>query len=105
MNATNPDSASEPRRSHELHELARQLYAVIASGHDGLAYNVDDHRAALTELRQGGQRRAVPRKDSADSAERPPWQRARELVGGVERDRRFNPWVLEAHLRGKYSVA
>lgn len=102
---TNLHSASAARRSHELHELAEQLYAVIACGHDGLTYNVDDHRAALTELRADGQRRVVPRKDP-ELAELPPWQRARELVdGGVERDRRFNAWVLEQHLRGKYSVA
>jgi hypothetical protein len=98
-------SASEARRSHELHELAEQLYAVIASGHDDLAFNVDNHRVALTELRANGQRRPVLRKETADGGEPPPWQRARELVDGVERDRRFNAWVLERHLLGHYSVA
>ncbi len=102
---TNLHSASEARRSHELHELAERLYAVIASGHDDLAYNVDDHRAALTELGADGKRRTVPRKEWEGDVERPPRQRAKELRDGREVDRRFNPWVFEQHVRGKYSVA
>jgi hypothetical protein len=33
------------------------------------------------------------------------WRRAKEVRGGVEQDRRLNPWVLTKHLRGRYSVA
>jgi hypothetical protein len=101
---TNLHSVSEARRSDELHELATQLYALLACGHDGLAYNVDAHGAALTLLGSDGKRRAVDR--GGEGIDRPAWQRARELVeGGGERDRRFNPWVLAKHLAGRYSVA
>src|SRR6266581_3453601 len=108
MNAgTNLHSVSEGRRSDELHELATRLYALLACGHDSLAYNVDAQGAALTLLGADGQRRAVRGNGEGEgSADRPPWQRARELVeGGGERDRRFNPWVLAKHLAGRYSVA
>lgn len=99
----NLHSVSEARRSNELHELAAQLYAQLACGHDSLAYNVDEQGAALTVLGANGQRRPVRVAGGEDA---PPWQRARELVeGGGERDRRFNPWVLAQHLRGRYSVA
>lgn len=103
MAVTNLHSASEAGRSNELHELAGQLYALLASGHDSLAYNVDAHGAALTVLGADGQRRAVDR--GGEGADRPAWQRARELRDGIEVDRRFNPWVLERHLVGRYSVA
>src|SRR4051794_12820769 len=105
MTATkNLHSASEARCSNELHELAEQLYALIACGHDALAYNVDAHGAALTMLGSDGQRRAVGRGGEG-GADPPAWQRARELVDGAERDRRFNAWVLAKHLAGRYSVA
>lgn len=99
-----PHSASEAGRSHELQELAAQLYALISSGHDALAYNVDAAGAALTTRGADGRRRAV--QSQSGEGDRPAWQRARELVdGGGERDRRFNPWVLQKHLTGRYSVA
>lgn len=105
MTATqNLHSASEARCSNELHELAEQLYALIACGHDALAYNIDAHGAALTMLGSDGQRRAVGRGGEG-GADPPAWQRARELVDGAERDRRFNAWVLAKHLAGRYSVA
>ncbi|HEU4728261.1 MAG TPA: hypothetical protein VFT22_10240 [Kofleriaceae bacterium] len=104
MAATNLHSASDPGRSNELHALAEQLYALLSSGHDALAYNVDAHGAALTELAPDGRRRPVARGGEGGT-DRPAWQRARELVEGVERDRRFNAWVLERHLAGRYSVA
>ena len=101
---TNLHSAAEAGRSNELQELAAQLYALLACGHDSLAYNVDTYGAALTVLGSDGQRRAVDR--GGPGADQPAWQRARELVeGGGERDRRFNPWVLARHLGGRYSVA
>lgn len=100
---TNLHSAPEAGRSNELHELAEQLYALLASGHDSLAYNVDAHGAALTVLGTDGKRRAVERV--GQGVDRPAWQRARELVDGAERDRRFNAWVLAKHLAGRYSVA
>lgn len=104
MAVTNLHSAPEAGRSNELHQLAEQLYALIACGHDSLAYNIDARGAALTVLGTDGQRRAVER--GGEGVDRPAWQRARELVeGGGERDRRFNPWVLAKHLAGRYSVA
>lgn len=103
MAVKNLHSASEAGRSNELHELAEQLYALLACGHDSLAYNVDARGAALTVLGADGQRRAVDR--GGEGTDRPAWQRARELRDGVEVDRRFNPWVLDRHLAGRYSVA
>jgi len=104
MAVMNLHSAPEAGHTNELHELAEQLCALIASGHDALAYNVDAHGAALTMLGGDGRRRAVSRGGEG-GVDRPAWQRARELVDGAERDRRFNAWVLERHLAGRYSVA
>lgn len=101
---TNLHSAPEAGRSNELHQLAEQLYGLIACGHDALAYNVDAHGAALTMLGSDGRRRAVARGGEG-GIDPPAWQRARELVEGGERDRRFNAWVLARHLAGRYSVA
>lgn len=98
-------SVSTTRRSDALHALAEQLYGLISSGHDALAYNVDPRGPALTVIDGDGKRRPVQPAAGA-GADVPPWQRARELrEGGVEVDRRFNAWVLERHLRGRYSVA
>jgi len=103
VTTTNPHSALATGRSAELHELATRLYALVACGHDSLAFNVDARGPALTIVGKDGQRRPVRVAGGEDA---PPWQRARELVeGGGERDRRFNPWVLERHLAGRYSVA
>lgn len=99
---TIPDSAPTGR-SDELHELAVELYELIGSGHDALAYNVDARGAALTAIGADGRRRPIP--GGREGADPPAWQRARELRDGVEVDRRFNPWVLGRHLRGRYSVA
>jgi hypothetical protein len=102
---TNPHSAPTAR-GDELHALAVQLYGLLSSGHDALAWNVDARGPALTVLGADGKRRPVQIGGGDAGASAPPWQRARELrPGGVEVDRRFNPWVLERHLRGKYSVA
>jgi hypothetical protein len=93
-------------RGDELHALAVQLYGLLSSGHDALAWNVDARGPALTMVGADGKRRPIPISSGDTGAGVPPWQRARELrEGGVEVDRRFNPWVLERHLRGKYSVA
>ncbi len=78
-----------------------QLYALLSSGHDGLAFNVDARGPALSVIDADGKRRPV----RVGGEDVPPWQRARELHDGIERDRRFNAWVLERHLAGKYSVA
>jgi hypothetical protein len=94
-------SSSATRCSDQRHELAVQLYALISSGHDGLAFNVDARGPGLIVRGPNGERRAV--RIGGEGA--PPWQRARELRDGVERDRRFNPWVLEQHVIGRYSVA
>jgi hypothetical protein len=106
MTATPISHSAPTARGDELHALAVQLYGLLSSGHDALAWNVDPRGPALTVIGADGKRRPVQigRGDAGGSA--PPWQRARELrEGGVEVDRRFNPWVLERHLRGKYSVA
>ena len=99
---TNPHSAPAGR-SDELHALAVQLYGLISSGHDALAYNIDARGAALTAVGADGKRRPV--QTGGGEAGPPVWQRARELRDGVEVDRRFNAWVLGRHLRGRYSVA
>jgi hypothetical protein len=92
-----------PARRDELHSLSVQLYGLLSAGHDALAYNVDPRGPALMAIGADGKRRPV--QTGAGSAS-PPWQRARELQpGGGEVDRRFNPWVLAKHLRGKYAVA
>ena len=81
-----------------------RLYELIASGHDGLAYNVDARGPALTAIGADGKRRPV-QIASGGAVPVPPWQRARELRDGAVVDRRFNAFVLERHVRGKYSVA
>lgn len=104
MTATTIPHSAPPARGDELHALAVQLYGLIGSGHDKLAYNVDARGPALTTVGADGKRRPIP-PPGRDGAEVPAWQRARELRDGVEVDRRFNPWVLERHLRGRYAVA
>jgi len=106
MTATTIPHNALTTRSDELHALAVQLYGLLSSGHDALAWNVDARGPALTAIGADGKRRPVQTGGAGSGAGAPPWQRARELrEGGVEVDRRFNPWVLERHLRGKYSVA
>ena len=106
MTATTIPHSAPTARGDELHELAVQLYGLIGSGHDALAYNVDARGSALTTIGIDGKRRPVQTGGGEGSgASAPPWQRARELREGVEVDRRFNAWVLERHLRGKYAVA
>jgi hypothetical protein len=103
MTATTIPHSAPTGRGDELHELAVQLYELLSSGHDALAWNVDARGPALTVIGADGKRRPI---QAGGGGAAPPWQRARELRdGGVEVDRRFNPWVLERHLRGKYSVA
>jgi len=104
MTATTTPHSAPTARGDELHALAVQLYGLIGSGHDQLAYNVDARGPALTTIGADGKRQPV-HPGSRDGAGVPAWQRARELRDGVEIDRRFNPWVLERHLRGRYSVA
>src|SRR5512140_1223546 len=102
MKVRNLHSASEARRSTELHALAEQLYALISSGDDGLAFAVSVGGPALIERTADG---AVLLKQLVYADGGAAWQRAKELHDGIERDRRFNAWVLEKHLRGSYSVA
>ncbi|HEY4178432.1 MAG TPA: hypothetical protein VGM90_16410 [Kofleriaceae bacterium] len=97
---TQAHSAVDPRPS--LLALAEALYTRISSGHDGLAYAVDRRGPALTVL-EDGRRRVV--QLAGDPRVAPPWRRAKELRDGVEVDRRFNPYVLMQHVRGRYSVA
>jgi hypothetical protein len=104
MTATTIPHSAPTARGDELHALAVQLYGLIGSGHDQLAYNVDARGPALTTVGADGRRRPV-QPGGGDGAEVPAWQRARELRDGLEVDRRFNPWVLGRHLRGRYSVA
>lgn len=105
MTATkNLHSAATPR-GDELHELAMQLYELISSGHNDLAFNIDARGPALTIVEADGKRRPVRTGGGEGGADVPAWQRARELRDGVEVDRRFNAWVLAKHLRGRYSVA
>lgn len=94
-------SASDAGRAG-LHALARQLYALISSGDDGLAFSVGAGGPMLIERGAGGAVRLL-QLVYEDSAAK--WYRAKELRDGVERDRRFNPWVLWKHLQGRYSVA
>lgn len=104
MTANTIPHSAPTARGDELHALAVQLYGLIGSGHDKLAYNVDARGPALTTVDADGKRRPIP-PGGRDGAAVPAWQRARELRDGVEVDRRFNPWVLERHLRGRYAVA
>ncbi len=104
---TSLHSASEARRSTEL-ELAQQLYALISSGCDNLAFSVSAGGPMVIE-------RNPKAKDPADRFRvlevlgkgpgAPPWVRAKERRDGVEFDRHLNPWVLAKHIRGNYSVA
>jgi hypothetical protein len=106
MTATTTPHSVPAARGDELHQLAVQLYGLIGSGHDALAYNVDARGPALTAIGADGKRRPVQAGGGGIGTSAPPWQRARELrPGGGEVDRRFNAWVLERHLRGKYAVA
>jgi hypothetical protein len=105
MTATTISHSAPTARGDELHALAVQLYGLLSSGHDALAWNVDPRGPALTAIGADGKRWPVQAGGGGTGASAPPWQRARELREGVEVDRRFNPWVLERHLRGKYSVA
>ena len=105
MTATTISHSALTARGDELHALAVQLYGLLSSGHDALAWNIDARGPALTTIGTDGKRRPVQTGSGGDGACAPPWQRARELRDGREVDRRFNPWVLERHLRGKYSVA
>ncbi len=106
MTATTIPHSAPTGRGDELHALAVQLYGLLSSGHDALAWNVDPRGPALTVVGADGKRRPIQIGGGDAGSSAPPWQRARELrEGGVEVDRRFNPWVLERHLRGKYSVA
>jgi hypothetical protein len=106
MTTTTIPHSAPTGRGDALHTLAVQLYGLLSSGHDALAWNVDARGPALTMKDPDGKRRPVPTGGTGLGAGAPAWQRARELVeGGAEVDRRFNPWVLERHLRGKYSVA
>lgn len=116
MATTNSHSAPDPGRGDDLLALAGALYARLSGGHDRLPFNVSPNGPALTVLHDG--KRQLVGAPSTDVP--PPWRRARELVGatpvaqaeggvfwsgGVEVDRRFSPWTLAQHLRGRYSVA
>lgn len=105
MTSTTIPHSAPTARGDELHALAVQLYGLLSSGHDALAWNIDPRGPALTMIGADGKRRPVQTGGGGSGANVPPWQRARELRDGRELDRRFNPWVLERHLRGKYSVA
>ena len=93
-------------RNEELRAWASQLYALISSGHDRLEFNIDSRGPALTEFGADGKRRPVQVGDNANGTAVPAWQPARELrEGGAIVARRFNSFVLERHLAGRYSVA
>lgn len=131
MTATkNPHSTPRTGRRSELHglrELATQLYALLSSGQHGLAYAVgrggpalilretdDDDREGASPQRDGSIGGESPGPDKVGGrsirvlrfvGDVPKWERAKELVGGVERDRKFSPWTLLKHLIGDYAVA
>ena len=93
-------------RNEELRAWASRLYELISSGHDRLEFNVDARGPALTAIGADGKRWPVQVGGSGDGSVPPPWQRARELrAGGEIVPRRFNSFVLERHVSGKYSVA
>jgi hypothetical protein len=55
-----------------LHALAVQLYGLISSGHDALAYNVDARGPALTTIGADGKRRPVQTAGGGGGASAPP---------------------------------
>ena len=50
MTATTTPHSAPTARGDELHALAVQLYGLIGSGHDQLAYNVDARGPTLTTI-------------------------------------------------------
>jgi len=111
--------------------LAKQLYALISSGDDGLAFAVDAGGPALIERRADGSVRLL--QVGYEKWQRAKERRAKERHSDLEepgplpgvplqvpgasllpmdqdrkfmvQDRKFNPWVLVKHLLGSYSVA
>lgn len=94
--------------------LARQLYALVTSGRDGLPFNVDRRGPGYTtSIADYGSRQlldCIP-----DRSTGPAWRRAKErckvrgeggeVVGTEDVDRRFTPGVAFSHICGAFSVA
>lgn len=103
-----PPHSAPAGRGDALHALAVQLYELISSGHDGLAFHVSAGGPTLIardpDADDPEDRFRVLRVLGAGEGELK-WVRAKELRDGVERDRRCNPWVVAKHLKGAYSVA
>lgn len=100
---TNLFKKPEKRESDATLVAAQSIYALVSSGHDGLAYCVDRAGAALVQAGPRGQFTVIQGHGGDDAAV---WQRAKvRMQDGREVDRKLNPWTLAQHLRGRYSVA
>lgn len=103
--AHNPDAggcssngASATGRGDALHALAVQLYELISSGHDALAYNVDPRGPALTTVDVDGKRRPA-RTGGGEGGAAPPRPRARAARRGGGRSALQPLGVGEARAR------
>lgn len=106
MRATNPthspDEVGAAAAPDEL-TLAGGLYEALTSGHDRLGYNVSGTYALWT---RGAGGRGWKPAAGAPTVPRGEWRPCVEvLADGTTRARRFNPWVLREHVRGRYAVA
>lgn len=104
-----PDAVELRARGGEsgtLHKLSRSLWRVMSGGHGALGYVVQG-APSITTVRADG-RRVPVLIDTGDDGKS--WRPARELVRGPDGTqqvvpRLFTPATMEAHLRGRYSVA
>lgn len=100
--AHSPDGVGATTSPDEL-TLAGGLYEALTSGHDRLGYNVSGTYALW--VRGPGGRGWRPAA-GAPTVPRGEWRPCVEVLGdGTTRARRFNPWVLREHVRGRYAVA
>ena len=91
-----------PNSENEL-ELATAPYQALRSGHDRLGYNVSGTYALWVRGPNGRGWLPAP---GTPTVSRDEWRACVEVLpSGLLRPRRFNPWVLREHVRGRYSVA
>jgi hypothetical protein len=101
MSKTNHQHKAVSSARENLHALASQLYARVSSGHDKLPYCVDAHGPAV--VARGADGKLSPAFWQSGIG---PWQRAKEQQpDGTLVDRHLNPWMVQRHLAGKYSIA